>query len=101
MPPKHRLHYLPAAVDDLISIHDWIASNSSVRARAFIESVDKRIGGLAIHPQLGRIPRHPKLKAFGYRVLVMDSYLVFYVIRGRTVEIHRIVHGSRHLDEIV
>lgn len=101
MPPKHRLRYLPAAVDDLIAIHDWIANDAPTRAHAFIESVNARIGRLATHPHLGRIPRHSKLQAFGYRVLMVDSYLVFYLIRGRTVEIHRVIHGSRHLDDIV
>jgi toxin ParE1/3/4 len=101
VPPDHRLRYLPAAVDDLIAIHDWIANDSPARARSFIESVDARIGRLAVHPRLGRIPRHPKLQASGYRVLMMESYLAFYVIRGRMVEIHRVIHGSRHLDDIV
>jgi hypothetical protein len=33
--------------------------------------------------------------------LFIESYLVFYVIRGRTIEIHRIVYGSRHLGDII
>ncbi|MBU0649736.1 type II toxin-antitoxin system RelE/ParE family toxin [Patescibacteria group bacterium] len=53
------------------------------------------------HPFLGHIPRDDKLKSSGYRVLVIESYLAFYIVRGKTVEIHRVVHGSRSLDDII
>lgn len=69
MADKYALRYLPVAVDDLISILDWIANDSPANA--------------------------------GYRVLVIETYLVFYVVRGKTVEIHRVVHGSRNLEDIV
>ena len=81
MPDKHAVRYLPIAVDDLLSIYDWIADDSPARATSFAEKLDKRINNLTIHPHLGRIPKQEKLQAFGYRVLVIESYLVFYVVR--------------------
>jgi toxin ParE1/3/4 len=101
MANKYTLRYLPAAVDDLVSIFDWIANDSPAEAAAFVEKLDHRIGNLRTHPFLGHIPRDEKLKSSGYRVLVMDSYLVFYMIRGKTVKIHRVIHGSRNLDDII
>jgi toxin ParE1/3/4 len=98
---KYTLRYLPVAVDDLISIFDWIASDSPADAAAFIEKIDQRIGNLQKHPFLGRIPRDDKLKNSGYRVLVIEAYLVFYIIRGKIVEIHRVLHGTRNLDGIL
>jgi hypothetical protein len=26
---------------------------------------------------------------------------VFYIVRGREVEVHRVVHGSRNLDHLI
>jgi toxin ParE1/3/4 len=101
MQDKHVIRYLPIAVVDLLSIYDWIAEDSPARATSFTEKLDKRISSLATHPHLGRIPKHEKLQAFGYRVLVIESYLAFYIVRGHIIEIHRVVHGSRHLDDIV
>ncbi len=101
MPDKYSIRYLPVAVDDLLSIYDWIAADNPARAVSFAEKLDKRIGSLAAHPSLGRIPRNEKLRAFGYRVLVIESYLVFYLIRGRIIEIHRVIHGSRHIDDMI
>ena len=103
MANKCTLRYLPVAVDDLISIFDWIADDSPLNAAAFIDMLDQRIGNLETHPLLGRIPGDDKLQSSGYRVLVIESYPVFYIVRGKTpsVEIHRVVHGSRNLDDII
>ena len=101
MPGKVTLRYLPVAQDDLLSILEFIAKDSPKRAISFIDKLDKSIGRLEHHPRLGRVPRHPKLREYGYRVLVIESYLAFYVIRGRTVEIHRVVHGSRNLGHLI
>lgn len=101
MPDKYRPRYLPVAQNDLVEISDFIAQDSPTRALLFVESLDKRIGRLGQHPLLGRIPCDPKLREFGYRVLIIESYLVFYIIREQTIEIHRVLHGSRNLDLLV
>jgi toxin ParE1/3/4 len=101
MRTKYALRYLPVAQDDLISIFDYIAQDSPNRALSFVEKLDKRIGLLEQHPLLGRMPRHPKLREYGYRVLIVESYLVFYIIRRKTIEVHRVVHGSRNLDHLI
>ncbi|MCX5847677.1 MAG: type II toxin-antitoxin system RelE/ParE family toxin [Deltaproteobacteria bacterium] len=101
MANKYVLRYLPVAVDDLTSIFDWIANDSPANAAVFIDKLDQRIGNLQTHPLLGHIPRDDKLKNSGYRVLVIESYLVFYIVREKTVEIHRVIHGSRNLEDIL
>ncbi len=101
MPAKYTLRYLPVAQSDLLEIFDYIAKDSLNRALSFTEKLDKRIGLLEHHPHLGSIPRHIKLQEYGYRVLIVESYLVFYIIRGKTIEIHRVVHGSRNLEHLI
>ena len=101
MPNQYVIRYLPIAQDDLISIYDWIAKDSPSRASSFVEKVDKRIGALAQSPFLGRTPRHPRLREYEYRTLILDSYLVFYKIRNQVIEIHRVVHASRNLDHLI
>jgi toxin ParE1/3/4 len=98
---KVTIRYLPVAVDDLVSIFDWIANGSPANAVAFVEKLDQRIGNLKAHPFIGHMPRDDKLRNSGYRILVIESYLVFCMIRGKTVEIHRVLHGSRNLDDII
>jgi len=101
MTNKYTIRYLPIAVDDLVSIFDWIANDNTVNAGAFLKKLDHHVLNLKNHPFLGRIPRDEKLKDFGYRVLIIEAYIVFYVVRDKTVEIHRVIHGSRNLADIV
>lgn len=101
MPAKYKLRYLTVAQDDLISIFDYIAKDIPERALTFIGKLDKKIDMLERQPLLGRVPRHQKLKQYGYRVLIIESYLVFYVVRNEVVEVHRVIHGSRNLDYLI
>ena len=98
---KYTLRYLPIAQEDLLSIFDFIAQDSPSRALSFVDQLEEKIGLLEQHPQLGRIPRNAKLREYGYRVLIVESYLVFYIARGREIEIHRVVHGPRNLDHLI
>ena len=101
MPVEFPIHYLPAAQEDLLQILDFIAQDNPGRAAAFVEELDRRTGGLSRHPRLGRVPRNATLQSAGYRVLVLESYLVFYRLRQKIVEVHRVVHGSRDLDHLL
>ncbi|MBI1819486.1 MAG: type II toxin-antitoxin system RelE/ParE family toxin [Nitrospirae bacterium] len=101
MPRNYTVRYLPIAVDDLISIHDWISVDSPVRATDFVEKLDRLIQNLRRHPLPGKEPRLEKLRCLGYRVLILESCLIFYVVHGRAVTIHRVLHGSRHLEDIL
>lgn len=63
-----------------------------------MEKLDHSISNLASDPYLGRVPRDIRLENKGYRMLVVDKYLVFYVVKEQTVQIRRIIHGSRKYD---
>src|SRR6266853_2958010 len=101
MPGEFVLRYLPVAQKDLTSIFDYIAQDSPSRALRFVDKLDHTVARLERHPFLGRIPRHQRLRDYGYRVLIIESYLVFYIVRDRKIEVHRIVHYSRNLDHLI
>lgn len=101
MPKLFVIRYLPIAQEDLNNIFDWIAKDNPTRALAFVDKIDKRISALSHSSQLGRVPRNIKLREYGYRVLILDSYLVFYVIHERIIQIHRVVHASRNFEHLI
>lgn len=101
MPGKYSLRYLPVAEEDLISILDWIAKDSPIRALKFVDKLEEKIGKLVQFPLPGRVPRHHKLREYGYRVLIVEDFLVFYIIRKKTIEIHRVIRTSRNLDHLI
>jgi len=101
MPKQFVIRYLPIAHDDLNNIFDGIAKDRPARTLTFVDKIDKRIGALSPSPHLGRVPQNAKLREYGYRVLILDLYLVFYVIHDRIIRIHRVVHASRNLDHLI
>lgn len=95
------LRYLRRAQNDLIEIRDYIARDSPQRADAFVDRLERRMRILERFPRAGRVPRYPRLAEKDLRVLVVESYLAFYKIKGATVEIHRVIHGARDYEPLL
>lgn len=93
---KHRIEYLPIAVADLDDIFIFVADNSPQAALELIDRIDASISGLESFPEKGMLAKPPRLARKGYRVLIVDDYLVFYVVIDDVVEIRRIVSGKRN-----
>ena len=98
---KHRVEYLPIAVADLDDIFIFVADNSPQTAMELIDRIDASIAGLESFPEMGLIAKPPRLARKGYRVLIVDDYLVFYVVMDDIVEIRRIVSGKRNYAHLV
>ncbi len=98
---KHRVEYLPIAVADLDDIFIFVADNSPQAAMELIDRIDASIAGLESFPEMGLIAKPPRLARKGYRVLIVDDYLVFYVVMDDIVEIRRIVSGKRNYAHLV
>ena len=95
MKKKCKIKYLPVAQRDLIAIVEYIKIDSPGSAIKFLDGLDKSVAKLAEFPFMGQTPRDNRLRSLNYRILVVDRYLVFYVVKGSIVEIRRIIHGKR------
>jgi len=95
MNKSYQIRYLSTAETDIIDIFNYIKADDPVAAKSQLERFDKSISQLASHPFLGVIPRDERLEKLGYRMLILDKYLVFYVVKPKTVQIRRIIHGAR------
>jgi len=60
-----------------------------------LKKIENSLRLLATNPYLGRVPNDAALLDLGYRYLVVQNYLIFYVVEERTIFVHRIVHGAR------
>ena len=98
MPEYVKVTYLPAAVRDLEEILDYVRRDSLERAEKLLVKFEAEIARLARFPQLGVMPKDPYLASKGYRVLIIENYLVFYVAAKRTIRIRRVIHGARRYD---
>jgi plasmid stabilization system protein ParE len=95
-----RILYLPIAENDIIEIIEYIMKDSPQVASEFLDGFKNAISKLADYPESGVIPRDNRLRHMGYRILVVGNYLTFYVIKGRIVEIRRVLHGRRRYEGV-
>ena len=95
MSGKYTIRYLSTAQKDLDEIFDYILRDNPSAALSLLEKFDHSISQLALNPELGVIPKDDRLKNLGYRMLIIEKYLVFYVVKPQTIQIRRIIHGAR------
>lgn len=95
MSKKYEVRYLLAAQQDLTDILNYIRQDNPTAAYKLIQEFDKVVSGLEEFPNIGVIPKDLRLKSLNYRMLVIDNYLVLYIIKDHIIEIRRIIHGKR------
>ena len=98
---RYTVRWLSIAEQDFQDIVLYIAADNISAADMLAHRIEKHLQRLVRHPYLGRMPNDHQLAAMGYRVLVIEDYLIFYKITGKTVLIHRILHGARDLKSLL
>ena len=95
MSKSFNIRYLSTAERDLEDIFKYIKKDKPGAAATMLERFDQSISLLAKNPFIGLTPKNERLKKMGYRMLVIDNYIVFYIAKKTTVQIRRIIHGAR------
>ncbi|MFA7468317.1 MAG: type II toxin-antitoxin system RelE/ParE family toxin [Desulfotomaculaceae bacterium] len=94
--PKYLINITEAAEQDLADIVDYIANDNPTAALELAEKIEQSVLQLEEFPLIGAIPKNRRLTRKGYRILIVDNYLVFYVLlNNETIEIRRIISGKR------
>lgn len=87
----------PQARSDLKAIWHYIADDNRQRANSFLRLLDDKMKSLAQNPYLGR--RREELMP-GLRSFPVGRYVIFYIPRQEAIEVVRVLHGARDIDEI-
>jgi toxin ParE1/3/4 len=95
---KYKMLIFPAAKRDLKEIIDYINEQSSFDDIKMYDEIVEHVASLAELPFRYPLMKNSVLRAKGYRVLVVHSYLVFHVVVGDVVQIRRISHGKRQYE---
>lgn len=100
---KYKIKVLQIAQDDMKSIIAYIRLDDTDAAIKMYEKIKSVIGNLMDYPQMGAVPRDKKIAEQGYRMIVVEPYLLFYIVvkEDKTVEIHRVIHGMRDYPNVV
>ena len=92
---KYTIRLLQTAEEDIIEIITYIALDNPTSAETIAGKFEKGLSNLSIHPFIGKIPNEEDLAGMGYRFLIVQNYLIFYIIEDHIIWVHRIIHGAR------
>lgn len=97
MPDKLKLKFTPEARTDMLDIFEYIAEELSAPASALdlINKIEDKCERLTIFPLSCPIPRDGILAKKGYRMLLVDNFIIFYRVDAVSVIIMRVVYGKR------
>lgn len=92
---RHTLRLLSIAEQDLAEAITFIAADNPEAAETLLDRFEKALRNLQEHPHIGRGTDDAELLRLNYRYLIVDNFLVFYVVEKRNIIVHRIIHGAR------
>ena len=92
---RYKVKIYPSAQRDLRDIVDYLNTLSPSAALRYYDKLTQEIANLSTMPERCPRPRDLALAAKGYRYLIVENYLIFYVVSGGTVQIRRILYGRR------
>ena len=99
----YKIKIMQIAQDDMKAIVAHIRIDDPDAAIRMYEKIKTSIGKLANFPFMGPMPLDRKIAGQGYRMIVVDPYLVFYILvmEDNTVEVHRVLHGKQNFSHIL
>lgn len=95
---KYNIKIYSNAKRDLKDIIGYLNTLSPQAALKYYDLIVEQINSLAEMPERCSFVRDIVLKAKGYRYLIIENYLVFFVVKTDTVQIRRILYGRRNYE---
>lgn len=90
--------YSPEAEDDLIGIAAYIARDKPKAARAWAARLRETCEILATNPNMGQLREGFGVR--GCRSFSVGNYVIFFRATADGIEVSRIVHGSRDMNNL-
>ncbi|MBC8181362.1 type II toxin-antitoxin system RelE/ParE family toxin [candidate division KSB1 bacterium] len=95
MLPNYEVEFEAKAYDDLKEIADYLAEYSLKALQKFQDHLESHLKLLRRMPKIGSVPRDNLLRKKGYCFLLLENYLLFYVIENNKIIVRRIIHQKR------
>ena len=103
MSDRFTVQWTQTAVDDLLSIIDYVAARDGVEAAEHLYGqITHGVAGLETMPSRCRVV--PELEAEGvdgYRELLVGPHRLMFAVRGREVVLLAVLDGRRDLGELL
>jgi len=102
---NYRLEFTSKAEDDLDEIYGYIFGTLSAASAAdkLVDHIEHAIMRLKEYPFSCQYVLNEPLKARGYRKLIVDNYLIFYLVNEAETQvvIMRILYGASNYQDIL
>lgn len=103
MEKKYKIKYLPLFYKDLNQITDYIMYklNNEIAANNFVDELENEINKRAYSPDAYEKHISAKKRQYTYYKIYVKNYIVFYTVKGDTMEVRRILYSRRNFDKLV
>ena len=98
---QYKVTIFPTAQNDLREIVDYLNTLSCDIAIRYYDLFIEKVASLTTMPERCPLARDTQLRLRGYRMLLIENYIVFYVINGTTIEIRRILYARRQYEGLL
>lgn len=102
---NYTIKMTPKAVDDLDNIYKYISEElfAKFSATDILERIEKEIMRLRKFPFSCNYVADEYLRNKGYRKLIIDNYIVFYLIEeeNKQVIIMRVLYGKQNYENLL
>ena len=90
-----KVHWTNTALDQLQSIHDYIACNSPYYAKRMVDRITRRSIQISRFPLSGR--KVPEYDIGQIREVLEADYRIIYYIKSDGIDVLAVFHGSQSL----
>lgn len=94
----------PQSEEDAYETYRHIALDSIDAAEAYFDALFEVFDKLLEHPKIGAVVEEAKGDLLGLRLVPVSSkfrkYLVFYLLKEKSIHIVRILHSSRDIETL-
>ena len=99
--PTYNVDILPIARDDIAGIYNYIALDNPNAALRMANEIMDKIDSLEEFP--ARCPTVPDiiLAQQGYRMLIIENYIVFFKVFKADVLVYRVLHAKRDYPQLL
>jgi plasmid stabilization system protein ParE len=98
---QYKVVILRPAQEDIADIIGYLNTLSPQAALRYYDLLVEKIDSLSNMPERCPLARDTQLRLRVYRFLLVEDYLVFFVIIGNTVRIRRILYGRRQYESLL
>ncbi|MCL2321045.1 MAG: type II toxin-antitoxin system RelE/ParE family toxin [Oscillospiraceae bacterium] len=98
---QYNVLIFPSAQSDLRDIVDYLNTLSSDAAIQYYDLIIEKIKILTTMPERCPLAKDTRLRLRGYRTMIVNNYIVFYVINKKNIEIRRILYARRQYKDLL